>query len=89
VLKHASASEVRVQARVTGRTLEILVQDDGQGFDSVKPSQKNVRHGLENMRRRSAVIGGTLTMQNKVGGGTTVLLTLNFPAWKLPAAAPS
>jgi signal transduction histidine kinase len=82
VLKHASANEVRVQARVTGRTLEILVQDDGQGFDSVKPSQKNVRHGLENMRRRSAVIRGTLTMQSKIGGGTTVLLTLNFPAWK-------
>jgi signal transduction histidine kinase len=87
VLKHASASEVLVRARVTGHTLEILVQDNGQGFDSAKPSQKNVRHGLENMRRRSAVIGGTLSMQSKVGGGTTVLLTVNFPAWKAPAAA--
>jgi signal transduction histidine kinase len=87
VLKHASASEVLVQARVIGRTLEILVQDNGQGFDSAKLSQKNVRHGLENMRRRSAVIGGTLTMQSKVGGGTTVLLTLNFPAWKPPAVS--
>jgi len=39
------------------------------------------------MRRRAAVIGETLTMQSKVGGGTTVLLTLNFPAWKPPAVS--
>ncbi len=88
VLKHASASEVRLQARVTGHTLEILVQDNGQGFNPAKPSRENVRHGLENMRRRAAVIGGTLTMQSKVGGGTTVLLTVKFPAWKVAVVTP-
>jgi signal transduction histidine kinase len=87
VLKHASAREVQVQARATGHTLEILVQDNGRRIDSARPSQENVRHGLENMRRRAEAIGGTLTMQSKLGGGTTVMLTVNFPAWKVPAAA--
>ena len=32
-LKHAGAGEVQVQAKVSGSTLEILVRDDGKGFD--------------------------------------------------------
>src|SRR5439155_14444695 len=37
VLKHASAREVRVQAKASGNKLEILVQDDGTGFSTESP----------------------------------------------------
>jgi len=47
----------------------------------------NERHGLENMRRRAEVIGGTLTIQSQPAGGTTVLFAVNFPAWKAAAGA--
>ena len=87
VLRHAAASEVQVQAKVSGRRLEIQVHDNGQGFEPLAPSVPTERHGLENMRRRADAIGGTLTIQSQRDGGTTVLLAVNFPAWKATARA--
>ena len=77
-LKHAAAGEVQVQAKVSGNTLEILVHDDGRGFDPVPPLEDK-RNGLGNMRRRAMAIGGTLELQSAPGKGTTVRLAVRFP----------
>jgi signal transduction histidine kinase len=76
-LRHAAASEVRVQAKVSANTLEILVQDDGKGFDSASPAGGK-RNGLGNMRRRAEVIGGKLELQSTPGRGTSVKLSVNL-----------
>ena len=80
-LKHGHAREVRVRAKATARTLEIVVQDDGQGFvaDALPPAPGK-RHGLGNMRRRAEDMGGTLTVESARGKGTTVRLAVSFPA---------
>ena len=39
-LKHASAHEVRVQAKVAADSLEIVVQDDGKGFNAQTPPKQ-------------------------------------------------
>jgi signal transduction histidine kinase len=78
-LKHAKAKEVRVQAKVTPNVLEIVVQDDGRGFNpSIRPAETK-QHGLGNMRRRAAEMGGSLTIDSETGKGTTVRLNVNFP----------
>jgi ligand-binding sensor domain-containing protein/signal transduction histidine kinase len=79
-LKHASAQEVRVQAKATARSLEIVVQDDGQGFDAEATPVPGKRHGLGNMRRRAEAMGGTLTVESGRGKGTTVRLDVRFAA---------
>jgi signal transduction histidine kinase len=76
-LKHAAASEVRVQAKVPANTLEILVQDDGKGFDSASLAE-STRNGLGNMRRRAEAIGGRLELQSAPGQGTSVKLSVNL-----------
>ena len=78
-LKHASAREVRVQAKASDNALEILVQDDGRGFDLQAPGSAREHHGLGNMRRRAASIGGTLQVESAPGKGATVRLAVNFP----------
>jgi len=45
-LRHAGAKEVRVQAKVSANALEILVQDDGRGFEPSMPPMEGRRHGL-------------------------------------------
>ena len=89
VHKHAAASEVQVQANVAGRRLEIQIYDNGRGYEPALPSAPTERHGLENMRRRAEAIGATLTIQSQPAGGTTVLLAVNFPAWKASASPPT
>ncbi len=77
VLKHAGAREVRISAEATADALEIVVQDNGRGFDTKRQSRGS---GLGNMRRRVQGMGGTVTIESCPGQGTTVKLQLHFAA---------
>ena len=77
-LRHAGAKEVHVQAKVSADSLEILVQDDGCGFEPAMPPMEGKRHGLGNMRRRAEAIGGTLELQSTPGKGTSVRLVVHL-----------
>ena len=80
-LKHGNAREVQVQAKASGRSLEIVVRDDGRGFDHQAVSPRaGKRHGLGNMRRRAEDMGGTLAVDSVPGKGTTITLRVSFPA---------
>ena len=74
-LRHAGAREVLVRAEATAQALEIVVQDDGKGFDINGQRRGN---GLGNMRRRMQAMGGSLSIESRAGQGTTVRLRLHF-----------
>lgn len=74
-LKHSGAREVQVQLKLSGRMLEVAVQDDGKGFDPESMADER-RNGLRNMRRRAEAIGGKLELQS--ARGTTVKLLVNL-----------
>ena len=69
VIKHANATELSVQVDFDGRTLAIIVKDDGRGFE---PPQVGAGHGLANMKRRLEQIGGSASVESQPGKGTTV-----------------
>jgi signal transduction histidine kinase len=77
-LKHAGAREVRVTTKAALNTIEITVEDDGQGFVPGAITAKGKRNGLGNMRQRAGNIGGTLDLQSATGMGTKVRLTVTF-----------
>jgi signal transduction histidine kinase len=81
-LKHASAREVTVQAKVNSDVLEISIQDDGKGLASPTPKVEGKRHGLENMRQRAETIGGAVSCQTSPGNGTCIKFTLLLPEQK-------
>jgi signal transduction histidine kinase len=76
-LKHAGAGEVHVQAKVTGHTLEILVADDGKGFDPQSLAE-GLRNGMGNMRRRTAAMNARLDIQSAPGNGTKVVMSVDI-----------
>jgi signal transduction histidine kinase len=76
-LQHAGAQEVRISAEATASTVEIVVQDDGKGFD---PGRQGRGNGLGNIRRRAEAIGETVTVESSPGHGTTVKLRLRLAA---------
>ena len=78
VLKHAGASEVNLQVKVAGAALEIVITDDGRGFDFNSAVSNRERNGLENMRRRAAVIGGTLVFGSGPDKGSRMEFRLDF-----------
>jgi signal transduction histidine kinase len=74
VRKHSGASRVAVQ--VTGAAdggLRLEVADDGAGFD---PAAPRTGFGLDGMRERVALAGGTLVMATAPGAGARVVIEL-------------
>lgn len=78
-LKHAGAAEVQVRAKVAANALEISIYDDGHGLSQAHSETASRHHGLANMRRRAAVVGGELKIESGQGRGTTVRLTVPLP----------
>lgn len=76
-LRHAQASTVTVSARHSADSEEIVVtiSDDGRGFDT---NEKQMGHGLRNMRERAARLGISIDLRSSPGQGTYV--TLRVPA---------
>lgn len=75
ILKHASASQVQVHLTCIDNVLELVIGDDGNGFDAQigKPS---AGMGLISMRERARQIGGDLKIKSKPGTGTVITLHL-------------
>jgi two-component system, NarL family, sensor histidine kinase DevS len=69
VVKHAGATRVDVRVTDMEETVEILLRDDGQGFD---PDGDAAGFGLIGMRERVALVHGTLIVESAAGCGTTL-----------------
>jgi signal transduction histidine kinase len=69
VLKHARARAVRVVVARDERGLDVLVGDDGAGFD---PDRGTAGVGLIGMRERVELAGGRLELTSHPGRGTQV-----------------
>jgi len=80
VLKHARATEVKFQISFTQQLLTIMIQDNGCGFD---PSNiPDPGHGLINMKKRVADIGGECRLESQERTATTlwIYLKINPPS---------
>jgi len=75
VARYAHASAARVDVRVDGGDLVVLVADDGVG--GVDPDAGTGLRGLED---RVAAVGGTLEIDSPVGGGTRLSARIPVPA---------
>lgn len=70
---------VRVMTRrISGGGAQIIVSDDGAGFDTEKLKELDKSHeGLANVRERIRLkIGGDMTISSEPGKGTTAIVTI-------------
>ncbi|MEW7277059.1 histidine kinase [Aquimarina sp. 2201CG1-2-11] len=73
-IKHAEASKLDVMLNYSSNTLDIVLEDDGVGYD-MKSVQAN--SGLINMQSRASLVNATLDCVSSLGKG--VKLTLSYP----------
>ena len=75
IAKHSGAKAVSMRfARLT-TALEVAVIDDGCGFDATSAAVSSHRLGIQSMRERAAMLGGTVSFTSH-GKGTKILLQL-------------
>ena len=73
VRKHGAASEAVVRLGDDPEGIEIVIEDDGRGFDVGGTLLGRDGFGLHTMRERVALIGGTLSIDSAPGRGTRVV----------------
>jgi len=82
VVKHAERpTSVSVVIRRADATLQVIVEDNGCGFDTATLGVKAGNHhglGLDGMRERLALIGGTLEVESAAGAGTTIFARITL-----------
>jgi signal transduction histidine kinase len=67
--KHSRCSSVDVRVSEDAALVEIVVRDDGNGFD---PRQETSGYGLLGMRERAELLDGTVEITSVPGAGTTL-----------------
>src|SRR5690606_30815984 len=73
--KHANASEVHVSLEYTGKQLDIMITDNGTGFNT-KKGRRGI--GLKNINSRLNKLNGTYDIQSQLGNGTKVIACIPY-----------
>jgi signal transduction histidine kinase len=76
--KHSKATRVSVSFRKLSGAIELGIQDEGQGFDPEKAGSRPGATrglGLDSMRERTKLSGGTFSIESKEGTGTVIRAT--------------
>jgi signal transduction histidine kinase len=74
VERHASAQQVTLLLVSGADWLDLVIRDDGVGFDPTAADPK--RYGLTGMQERAAIIGATLEVKSRPGAGSEVWCSL-------------
>jgi signal transduction histidine kinase len=76
-LKHSGAKRIMVALRYESSKVQLRLNDDGNGFDSLAVGQASNGHfGLLDMRERAEKIGARFSLSSQLGHGTEILLTI-------------
>jgi signal transduction histidine kinase len=82
VAKHSGAETVDISLTGTTEGLELLIKDDGMGFDMASAARNEASRlglGLEGMRDRTEISSGRFELQSAPGQGTLIRC-----CWALP-----
>ncbi|MCU0487236.1 MAG: histidine kinase, partial [Anaerolineales bacterium] len=73
--KHAQARSAQVILHRNNDRLQVIVQDDGVGFDPARlENGEGQKYGLGFLRERAALVGGSVEIQSTPGKGTRVMV---------------
>ena len=89
VERHARARHVTVNLRSHGPFVELIIKDDGIGFDAGQHAARRKGKGvlgLLGMQERAAHVGGTLTVRSGTRAGTEIAARIPVPPFATAAA---
>ncbi len=73
VIKHAQAKELFIQLAVHDNELNVMVEDDGIGFNQDKAINGM---GLSGIKKRLSSLGSILTIDSEINRGTTMIFNI-------------
>lgn len=79
-IRHAKPSELKLelQADPEDKHLKIFFRDNGVGFKYEKSILADTGFGLRSLKSRTALMGGKMQVESKIGAGTAFLFQIPF-----------
>src|SRR6201981_155928 len=77
VMKHSGVKRIEVQIREASGEIHLIIRDSGKGFD-VEAALQGKGLGLTSMRERVRLVNGTIAIESKPMGGTTIHVRVPF-----------
>lgn len=77
ILKHSNARSAEIKVVNKENNVEIVIKDNGKGFDVSKEKNALTKIGLKTLGERSKFLNATLDIFSEINQGTT--LTFNIP----------
>ncbi len=76
VIKHAEASEVTIHLTNHEDSINIMVEDNGKGFNPNQITKTNSGMGISSIDKRVEYLEGKLTIESEKNKGTTVIIDI-------------
>lgn len=85
IYRHSGACEAWINAQVDEGNLSVTITDNGRGFD-LRSAQTAGKLGLQVMRERAELVGGSFSVATVLGKGTRITVAIPLdqekPKWK-------
>jgi signal transduction histidine kinase len=75
-VRHAQAKQITVKMEFGEKQFQLIVTDDGRGFDSSTLPRRNGGFGLMGLRERTAELKGELNIRSSPGHGSEIIFCL-------------
>lgn len=77
IMRYAGATKVETSFSVTGDTITVTIDDNGQGFDTAVVQSKQA-FGILGMKERVASVNGKFKLDSTLGKGTRITITIPY-----------
>ena len=75
-IKYSKSSLITIQLFDSENLVELIISDNGQGFDLPAIRKTLGGSGLKNMQARAELLNGSFKIQSKIGKGTTIKVAI-------------
>jgi signal transduction histidine kinase len=75
-VKHSEAKKITAKSIISNTSWQVLIEDDGKGFELEKAKQKDDSYGLTNMQERAKAGGFIYAVESVLQKGTTAFITI-------------
>lgn len=75
IIKHSKAKNVTIQYMLFSDQLQLIVEDDGKGFDQNKLNMEK-GFGLASMKSRATALAAEFTIDSTINHGTTLIVEI-------------
>ena len=76
VIKHANATETTIHLTNHDDCLNIMIEDNGKGFNQSQITTKNKGMGISSIDKRIEHLKGKMTIESEINKGTTIIIDI-------------